>query len=84
MEKSHSSICSLNLVNSLPIAWTKDIDQFVDELPPGEKIYTFVQKDTRYTNVVEKIYIAGIENRALLQGYKDVYVGSAYYNVHTL
>ncbi|MDX1536061.1 MAG: hypothetical protein R3346_04880 [Candidatus Spechtbacterales bacterium] len=56
------------------IIWTQSPNQFISELEPGENIYQVFQEVGGSSNaVVAKIYIAGIENRNLLLGYKDIY-----------
>ena len=55
------------------VGWAETVDKFLDEVEPGEKIYTAVQLGDGHGLTVEKVYVAGIENRAMLLGYKDIY-----------
>lgn len=61
------------------VFWAVSPEDFVQELNPNEKIYTALQRrqDVRYPTV-EKVYIAGVENRSLLLGYRDLYPAPEY------
>lgn len=52
------------------VLWAKTPQQFVEELNPGETVYTTLKTTDHY---VEKTYIAGVENRAMLLGYNVSY-----------
>jgi len=69
------------------IMWMPTPESFVENLNPGEKIFTEVIKEEKvekdgyiYTDAdVEKLYIAGVENRAHLVGFKDTFKPPADY-----